>query len=189
MRNVARVVLALSMAALAGAAVPAAAAAKCRPTADRPLHPLHALMVDGTVTAEYAAGTAPTLPPTEDIVAVEIRCREVVTERGTVMQNMISVVTRAGAPALMERYLAELVEAQRAHHARTGSWAPTLIALRFLDARAPVPIEMDVTDTGWSASTTMSGVQTTCSVAVGAGADTGPDGRQVGGVPACRPAA
>jgi hypothetical protein len=79
----------------------------------------------------------------------------------------VSLITRDGAVPLMREYLPGLVSAQENFRKVNGAYAANLAKLGFYNTRTLLPITMHVSESGWSASSQVEGVQTTCSVAVG----------------------
>lgn len=141
------------------------------------------MMVDGRMIGEFpipevrdgARGPifvleefAPSLADAE-VLKVETGCREQrdpVTNAST-RRATISVFTRDGLPLLMESYLGALVERQEGYRAATGAYADNLAALSFFDSREFIPINMTVTQSGWSATAFIAESPVRCHVIVG----------------------
>lgn len=164
------VVLSLLFAPLLGGSVEAMVR-KCKATPGgipiRTTTPL--LVVDGVVK-----GDAPTVAGKDtgaiagiklvDVLAVTVVCLEIMEEGVRVGRSVIAVITKAGAMSFMRSHLQELVNQQEAYRARTGEYARDLTSLGFFATRAPLPIEMQMSERGWSAKVELA--PATCQVAV-----------------------
>jgi hypothetical protein len=177
--------LSLCIAIVAIASTPADAAAKCRASPGHRVLPGYVLMVDGKIVGEYAMNASADMPPSEEIVAIEVVCRRAPTGDADswAHQAVVFVLTKGGSPALFQSYLEELVEEQQAHHSRTGEYASDLSDLGFFDWRLPIPLEMEVATTGWSATARIQSLSTICHVAVGSAEPMRRSQRR--GVPTC----
>ncbi|HUF50763.1 MAG TPA: hypothetical protein VMN60_08020 [Longimicrobiales bacterium] len=180
------VLLALALASLAAPPGGVPDAFKCQ----KHTVPGHIVVVDDVVVRDYRGdGPAPILedsgmPDRDDILSIEVRCLAVrPAEPGAapVMRSAVIILTKSGAPRVMEAQLTELVEEQRLHRERTGRYAATLAELKFFDSRTELPIQLSVNDDGWSAAVRLASVPTACQVAVGAA-----DSAVRPGVPLCR---
>jgi hypothetical protein len=164
MRELANVLVPLAVIGVALAATPDSASAKCAPSMGTVLPDVHYVLDEVVVDREALDAL-----DRNDILSVEVTCRDVTPEgaRGRVLQNAIVMMSRSGAPALIESRLRDLVEAQHTHFAATGSYAATLEALEFPVSRYSHAIEISVSETGWSATSGSADVGTECRVAVG----------------------
>jgi hypothetical protein len=161
-----------ALAALAAtAATPADAAVKCRTHTV----PGYVMVIDGRLIGEYGMdGTPsspfeqPVLPPTEDILSIEVRCLDVRSGDGEAMvrRSAILVVTKPGAAALLTSTLRDLMAEQARHREASGAYAGSTTALRFFDSRTTVDLAITLTGDGWSATAAMAGLDVVCRVAV-----------------------
>jgi hypothetical protein len=95
-----------------------------------------------------------------------ISCVDVKEGEQLVGRVSIDIVTKAGVVSTMRSQLQRLVERQDEHRARTTAFATDLAALGFFTGQEPAPIEMTVTDAGWSATARFNGSPAVCQVAV-----------------------
>lgn len=102
----------------------------------------------------------------EEILAIHVVCLEIMEAGVRVGRSAIAVITRAGAVSFMRSHLEALVNEQEAYRARTGAYARDLTSLAFFVSRAPLPIEMQMREGGWSAKVALAGVPTGCQVVV-----------------------
>lgn len=174
--------------ALTMAAAPADAAAKCRPSAGVDVRPGVVLIVDGRVVGEYENGdeVSGKFPPRDELFSIAVTCRDVTTPSSPrpTRQNAIIIVTKAGVLPLVETWLADLVDAQRAHLARTGRYAGTASELR-VEAPLSLQLQLHATETGWSAETHVSALRVVCAVVDGT--ELPQRSGQKPGVPFCHP--
>ena len=163
---------------------PATSLLKCR----NPLIPGHVTVVDDVVVQDSRSTGKPPGQIAdlrqEDVIWVEVRCLRVRSDEtadGWALRSAVVILTKRGAPKVMERQLAELVAEQRTYRARTGRYATSLAELAFLDSRTDIGIKLTVNGDSWSASTAVKGGDSSCRVADGA------DAGQPTGVPLCIP--
>lgn len=109
----------------------------------------------------------------EEILSFTVVCLETMEAGARVRRGAIAVITRAGAVSFMRSHLQALVHEQEAYRARTGGYARDLTSLGFFATRAPLPIEMQMREGGWSAKVAVAGVSTGCQVVVVESAATG----------------
>jgi hypothetical protein len=100
-----------------------------------------------------------------------ISCVDVKEGDRMVGRVSIDIVTKAGVVSTMRSQLQRLVERQDEHRARTTAFATDIAALGFFTGQQPAPIEMTVTDAGWSATARFNGSPAVCQVSVAIGAD------------------
>ena len=179
----------LPLALLAMAALPTGAEAKCLERAGSPILPGYVLIVDGERIGEYAMDAQADMPPSDEILVMEVTClRAESAPNPNARQAATVVITRRGAPRLLQSYLRDLVEAQKEFHSIAGAYAEDLEELSFLESHIAIPMAMEVGDGGWFAAATIPGSNSTCHVAVGSATrdprfQRGP--RTSGGKPVC----
>lgn len=171
MRVTRRSLATLPLALLAMAALPTGAEAKCLERVGSPILPGHVLIVDGERVGEYAMDAQPDLPRSEEILMMEVTClRAASAGSPNARQAATVVVTRKGAPRLMQQYLRDLVAAQEQYHSLAGEYAEELADLAFLENHIDIPLTMQANGAGWFAVATIHGSESTCQVAVGTAA-------------------
>lgn len=129
-------------------------------------------MYPGAVNIAYIDGDVVRSAP-EDILHIQITCLEHVGDTGPVVTQVVSIVTRRGAERLARQYLRELLALQAAYRRDNGRFANDAGELRFFIRRAPLPLAIDVTDTGWRASIGQPGI--ICNAAGGVRAASRPE--------------
>lgn len=154
--------------------------------------PGHITVVDGEIVRDFRGSGRDTatagkgLPEASEIIWVEVRClrvRSTETENGWARRSAIIVLSRSGAPKVAHAQLIELVEEQRLHFERTGTYAASLMDLEFTDTRVNLKVEMKVNADGWSASVSLKDLKLRCRVAVGGAAAADPELKP--GIPTC----
>lgn len=167
MRIPRQALLTLPVALLAAAAMPSEAAAKCLERAGSPVLPGYVLIVDGERVGEYAMDATPEMPPSDEVLVVEVTCLRAAGENPEARQAATVVVTRKGASRLLSTYLRDLVAAEEKYRSMSGEYTADLKELAFFESHIQIPLEMEVGDMGWFAAATVPGSNTTCRVTVG----------------------
>jgi hypothetical protein len=124
-------------------------------------------VVDGIIIGEESDVT--NFLTAEQIDRISISCVDVKAGDQMVGRVSIDVLTKAGVVSTMRSQLQRLVERQDEHRARTTAFATDLAALGFFTGQQPAPIEMTVTDAGWSATARFDGSACHASVIIEAG--------------------
>ncbi len=156
-----------------------ASARKCRatPGGTPVLNATPILIIDGVVKGEMKSPSGSTGPElgiglqvdSAEVASVSVVCLEFDEANRTVARSVVSVITKRGGESLMKSHLTALVQLQAEYQIRTGVYAASLATLGFFTSRVPLPIEMQVGTSGWSAKSVVKGVATECHVKVGAG--------------------
>ena len=152
------------LATAAIALLPAAAEAKCIESASHPVLPGYVYVLDGRVVGIFDVVDAPPHPPADEILAIEVTCREA-ADSGVprARRAAVLVATRAGAPALLTRHLRDLSVALEAQRVATGRFAADLRDIRFFEGRIAVPIELQADTDRWRAVARIEGSSVACS--------------------------
>lgn len=137
-------------------------------------------VIDGIIS-EYSE-VFESLGP-EQIERITISCVDVKEGEHMVGRTSINVVTKGGVVPALRSHLQRLVERQEEHRTRTSAYATDLAALGFYTGQQPAPIELTVTDAGWSAIARIQQSPAVCRVAVAIEAGSRNDVQQ--GIVAC----